>query len=267
MQWKDGMRKDSMLEQDTKNEMETVTQNRNITEWKMAEKGCWMEPGIELKIQDQQSDWKTKKKMGRWYQRIPSTRNWRTWKPNREQKSNQQNLDQHSQRQQKMGSIRRNLHNDRGRTTEVKNEDTANITKSKRKWDDDYGKRSSSATPLRMHQQNDACESSSRPAFKNFAMGWRLMVKNNVTSSLQWWRYWVRILRTKERKFGWESGVTDELRYLPTSSSGVCCCFLSWFPWPVCHPLGFPDFVVLLRIRGFQRSEFVNSCQQQPVRR
>ena len=31
-------------------------------------------------------------------------------------------------------------------------------------------------------------------------------------------------------------------------------------------PLGFPDFfVVLLRIRGFQRSEFVNSFQQQPV--
>ena len=31
-------------------------------------------------------------------------------------------------------------------------------------------------------------------------------------------------------------------------------------------PLGFPDFfVVLLRIRGFQRFEFVNSFQQEPV--
>ena len=31
-------------------------------------------------------------------------------------------------------------------------------------------------------------------------------------------------------------------------------------------PLGFPDFfVVLLRIRGFQRFEFVNSFQQQLV--
>ena len=92
-------------------------------------------------------------------------------KPNREQQSNQENLDQHSQRPQKMGSIRRNLHNDRVRTTEVKNEDTANITKSKRKRDDDYEKRNSSATPLRMHQQNEAVESSGGPAFKNFAMG------------------------------------------------------------------------------------------------
>ena len=102
---------------------------------------------------------------------------------------------------------------------------------------------------LRMHQQNEALESSSRPAFKNFAMGWHLMVKNNVTGSPQRWGYWVRIPRTKERNFGWESGVTDELWHLPTSSPGVC---FSWFPWPACPPLGFPVcFVVLLRIRGF----------------
>ena len=49
---------------------------------------------------------------------------------------------------------------------------------------------------------------------------WRVLYKG--------WRYWVRIPRTKARKFGWETGVTDELWYLPTSSSGV----FSWFPWP-----------------------------------
>ena len=38
-----------------------------------------------------------------------------------------------NQRLQKMGYTRRNLHKDRVRTTEVKDEDTANITKSKRK--------------------------------------------------------------------------------------------------------------------------------------
>ena len=40
-----------------------------------------------------------------------------TKKPNRKQQSNQQNMDQHSQRPQKMGSTRRSLHNDRVRTT------------------------------------------------------------------------------------------------------------------------------------------------------
>ena len=33
-----------------KNEMERGIANRNITEWKMAETGCWMEPRIEIKI-------------------------------------------------------------------------------------------------------------------------------------------------------------------------------------------------------------------------
>ena len=58
--------------------------------------------------------------------------------------------------------------------------------------------------------------------------------------------------------------VMHELRYLPTPSSGVCFFFLASLA--CLSPPGFPDFfVVLLRIRGFQRSEFVNSCQQQPV--
>ena len=84
---------------------------------------------------------------------------------------------------------------------------------------------------------------------------WRVLYKG--------WRYWVRPPRTKARKFGWETGVTDELRYLPTSSSGVCF-FLASLAWS--SSPGFPDFFgVLLRIRGFLRFEFVNSFQQQPV--
>ena len=43
----DGTCKDSMLEQDPqKNEMEIGTENCKFTEWKMAEKGCWMEQKI-----------------------------------------------------------------------------------------------------------------------------------------------------------------------------------------------------------------------------
>ena len=172
-----------------------------------------------------------RKKMGRWYQRISQTRIWRKWKPNREQQSNQQNLDQLSQRPQKMGSISGNLHNDRVRTTEVKDEDTANITKSKREWDDDNGKRSSSATLLRMHQQNEAFESSSRPAFKNFAMGWRLMVKNDVTSSPQG----MKILSTKssyQRKKIWLGIRSDWWATVPANFLFWCFYFSpSWFPW------------------------------------
>ena len=46
----------------------------------------------------------------------------------------------------------------------------------------------------------------------------------------QGWRYWIRLPRAKARKFGWETGMTDELPYLPTPSSGVF--FFSWLPWP-----------------------------------
>ena len=63
---KDGKRKDSMLEQDTqKKEMEIGTENRHFTKRQMVEKGCWLEPWTEHKIQDQQSDRETKKNMGR----------------------------------------------------------------------------------------------------------------------------------------------------------------------------------------------------------
>ena len=104
--------------------------------------------------------------------------------------------------------------------------------------------------PLGKHQQNEASESSSRPAVKNFAMGWRLKVKNKVTSFPQR----IKILSTNssyQRKVIWmESGATDELRYLPFLR--VLFSF-SWFPWPVCPFPGFPVwFVVLLRIRGFR---------------
>ena len=129
-----------------------------------------------------------------------------------------------------MGSTGRNLHNDRVRTTEVKDEDTANITKSKRKWDDDYGKRSSSATLLRKHQQNDAFESSSRLAFKNFTMGWRLMVKNNVTSSLQR----MKILSTNSSYQSKENlvGKHEWLMSYGTCQLPLRVCVFSWFPWP-----------------------------------
>ena len=51
----------------TKNEMEIGIENRHFTKRQMAEKGCWLEPWIEHKIQDQQSDRETKKQMGRWH--------------------------------------------------------------------------------------------------------------------------------------------------------------------------------------------------------
>ena len=76
----------------------------------------------------------------------------------------------------------------------------------------------------------------------------------------------------QRRKFGWESGVTDELRYLPTSSPGVC---FAWFHWLACHTLGFSLSASLccseseLRCVApnprIPRSEFVNSYQQQLV--
>ena len=42
-----------------------AAENSNITEREMVEESCRMEPRTRLKIQDQQSDWKTKEKMGR----------------------------------------------------------------------------------------------------------------------------------------------------------------------------------------------------------
>ena len=52
--------------------------------------------------------------MGRWHQWFPQTSTWRKgkWKPNREKQSNQQELDQHCQRLEKMWFIKRKLHND-----------------------------------------------------------------------------------------------------------------------------------------------------------
>ena len=215
-----------------------------------------MEPRLEFKVWEKQSDWKTEKKMGRWYQWIPQTRIWRKWKPNREQQSNQQNLDQHCQRPWKMGSITRNLHNDRVRMTEVKMKtQSPSQNQEKMRWWLRVKQQLRNHAPLRMHQQNEALRSSSRPAF---AMGWRLMVKNNVTGSLQRWGYWVRILRTKENLEGNQEWLM---------SYGICQLplrvffFSSWFPcsWLPC----------LLRCVApnprIPRSEFVNSYQQQPV--
>ena len=47
-----------------KSEMETRAENNNITEREMVEESRRMEPWTPFKIQDQQSDWETKKKMG-----------------------------------------------------------------------------------------------------------------------------------------------------------------------------------------------------------
>ena len=60
---------------------------------------------------------------------------------------------------------------------------------------------------------------------------WRVLYKG--------WRYWVRLPRTEARKIGWETGVIAELRYLPTSSSGVCFFLVSL---ACSSPLGFLDF-------------------------
>ena len=71
---KDGICEDSVLEQDShKNEMEIGTENSNMTEREMVEANCRIEHRTQLKIQDQQSDWETKKKMGRRHQRIHRT--------------------------------------------------------------------------------------------------------------------------------------------------------------------------------------------------
>ena len=43
-----------MLEQD----LQIGAENGNITEWEMVDESCRMEPRNQLKIQDQQSDWK-----------------------------------------------------------------------------------------------------------------------------------------------------------------------------------------------------------------
>ena len=162
-----------------------------------------------------------------------------------------------SQRPQKMGSARRNLHNDRGRTREdekkrKKPKPTSDILRwseiewrrnsqhhiIKEIWDDDYGKRSSSAITLRMHQQADAFESSSRLAFKNFAMGWRLKVKNNVTSSPQR----MKILSTTssyQNKIIWLGNRSDWWATVPAYFLFGCVfcpgfpglLVPSWFPW------------------------------------
>ena len=64
-----------MLEVDSKkNEMETGDENSNITEREMVDQSCGREPRTQLKIQDQQIYWQTKKKMGRRHQRIPQTK-------------------------------------------------------------------------------------------------------------------------------------------------------------------------------------------------
>ena len=52
-----------MLEVNSKkHEMEIGDENSNITEREMVDQSCGMEPRTQLKIQDQQIYWQTKKK-------------------------------------------------------------------------------------------------------------------------------------------------------------------------------------------------------------
>ena len=94
-------------------------------------------------------------------------------------------------------------------------------------------------------------------------MGWRLKVKNNVTSSLQR----MKILSTTssyQSKKIWLGNRSDWWATVLANFLFGCVFFLASLACS--STLGFPDFfVVLLRIRGFQRFEFVNSFQQQPV--
>ena len=74
-------KEDKMLEVDSKkNEKETGDEKRNITEREMVDQSCGMEPRTQLKIQDQQIYWQTKKKLGRRHQRILQTSWGRDWK-------------------------------------------------------------------------------------------------------------------------------------------------------------------------------------------
>ena len=142
-----------------------------------------------------------------------------------------------------MGSLRRKLHNDRVKMTDVEMKITSPSKNQEkmRRWP--WAKQQLRNRAPHCKQQHEAYESSSsRTAVKNFAMGWRLRVKNCATGSLQRWRYWLRIPRTKEGKFWWEAGATDEVWYSADFLSECWC--ISWFPWLVCPPPDFLGFVV-----------------------
>ena len=63
-------------------------------------------------------------------------------------------MDQHCQRLEEIGSIRRKLHNDRVKMTEDKMKTTLQSKKIKRRRDDDFGQSSSSANALRFASSN-----------------------------------------------------------------------------------------------------------------
>ena len=165
-------------------------------------------------------------------------------------------MDQHSHRPRKVGSSRRSIHND------------FFFQKKKMRWRLRKMQQLRNSAP--QASTTDAFGNSSESAFNDFVMGWcsssrstfrtswwvdAWKSKNNVMGSLQRMKIW---------KFGWKTGRTDELQCLPSCSSCARLCpglpgslVTSWFPLfsPLC----------LLWIRGFQRFEFVNLFQQQPV--
>ena len=89
-----------------------------------------------------------------------------------------------------------------------------------------------------------------RTVVKNFVMGWHTRIKNSGTGSQQRGSYGVRIFRTKEMRYEWESGTIAEVWFSADFFSACWC--VSWFLWPVCLFLGFLCLLLmLLRIRGF----------------
>ena len=97
---KDGTRKDSLLEQDSQKNKIEIRRKRSATSpsERWLKKAAEWNPELSSRYRTNRAIGRPKKKMGRWHQRIPQSRKWRNWKPNRKQQSNQQNLDQHSQR-------------------------------------------------------------------------------------------------------------------------------------------------------------------------
>ena len=104
--------------------------------------------------------------------------------------------------------------------------------------------------PEKQVSKNDAFESSSRPVFKNFAMGWRFKVKNDVMGSLQR----MKILSTTSSYRSKKIWLGNRSAWWATKSVN----FL--FGWMFCFQisvmcsssLGSLDFfVVLLLSRGF----------------
>ena len=120
-----------------------------------------------------------------------------------------------------MGSVRRNLHNDRVKMTEVK----MKTQSPQNQREDEMMTSSKAAAPQARSASHASTKRSSRKqqqtGIQELPDGLTLDGQEHCDE----FSTKMRILSTNssyQRKFGWGSGVTEELRYLPTSSSGVC---------------------------------------------